>query len=129
MRWFRSRVQLGTRAALFALAVQLMLSFGHLHVKSAQAGPVLASRVLGLMIQPRTEQVVPPAAPTQHHPATLVDEFCAVCAAMQLVGVGAESPALALPDAISRMKLAARAEFASAAVRHSFFDARAPPNA
>jgi hypothetical protein len=128
MRWLRPRVQLGSWAALFALAVQLTLSFGRLHVKGTQPDPILAL-VLELMIQPRTEQVVPPAAPTQHHPATLVDESCADCAAMQLVGVGVESPALALPDAISQMKLAARAEFASAAVRHSFFDARAPPNA
>jgi hypothetical protein len=128
MRWLRSRVQLGSWAALLALAVQLTLSFGHLHVKGTQPDPVLAS-VLELMIQPRTEYVVPPAAPTQHHPATLVDEFCAVCAAMQLVGVGAESPALALPAAIHQIKLVARADLASMAVRHPLFDARAPPDA
>jgi hypothetical protein len=113
MRWFRSRVQLGTRAALFALGVQLTLSFGHLHVNDTQAGPVLASRVLGLMVQPRTEQVAPTLV-LQHHPT---------------LGVGAEPPVLTLPDVIRQTKLTARAEFASAAVRHSFFDARAPPNA
>jgi hypothetical protein len=100
-----------------------------LHVKGTHAGPVLASRVVGLKTQPRTEQVVPRAVPTQHHPATLVDDFCAICTVMQLVGVGVEPPALALPDAIHQMKLDARAEFASAAVRNPFFDARAPPDA
>jgi len=127
MRWLRSRIQLGSWAALFALATQLTLSFGHWHVGSAHAGPVLASRVLGLMIQPRTEQVVPPAIPAQHHPPTVADDFCAICAVMQLAGVGAEPPLLALPDFIQRMQLVAGTEFASAFPRYPFFQARAPP--
>jgi hypothetical protein len=139
MRWLRSRVQLGSWAALFALATQLALSFGHLHVNSAQAGPVLAgqgsagpvsaSRVLGLMIQPRTEQVIPPAVPAQHHLPTVTDDFCAICAVMQLVGIGAEPPAFALPGFIQRLKLVAGTEFASAFRRYPFFHARAPPDA
>ena len=129
MRWFRSRVQLGTRAALFALGVQLTLSFGHLHVNDTQAGPVLASRVLGWMIQSRTEQVFPPGVPAQHHPPTVADDFCAICALMQLVGVAAEPPLLSLPGSIQRMKLVAGTEFASAFSRYPSFQARAPPDA
>ena len=129
MRWLRSRVRLGSWAALFALATQLTLSFGHCHVRSAQAGPASASRVLGVMIQLRTEQLVPPAVPAQHHPPTVADDFCAVCAVMQLVGVGAEPAVLALPGSIQRMKLVAGSEFAWAFPRHPFFHARAPPDA
>ena len=112
---------------MFALAIQLTLSFGHLHVNTTQA--VLASRVLGLAIQPRTEQLVPPEVPTQHHPATLADDFCAICALMQLGGVGDEPPALVLPDSNQQMRLVAVTEFASAAPRYPFFHARAPPDA
>jgi hypothetical protein len=129
MRWLRSRVQLGSWTALFALAIQLTLSFGHCHVRSAQAGPVSASRVLGAMIQPRTEQLVPPAVPAQHHPPTMADDFCAICAVMQLVGVDAEPAVLPLPGSIQRMKLVAGTEFASAFSRHPFFHTRAPPGA
>jgi len=130
MRWLRSSVQLGSWAALFALAMQLTLSFGHSHhVKSAQAGPVLASRVLGWMIQSRTEQVFPPGVPAQHHPPTVADDFCAICALMQLVGVAAEPPLLSLPGSIQRMKLVAGTEFASAFSRYPSFQARAPPDA
>ena len=129
MRWLRSRVQLGSWAALFALATQLTLSFGHLHIKSSQAGPVFASRVLGWIIQPRTEQVVPPGVPAQHHPPTVADDFCAICALMQLVGVAAEPPLLSLPGSIQRMKLVAGTEFASAFSRYPSFQTRAPPDA
>jgi hypothetical protein len=129
MHWLRSRIQLGSWAALFALATQLTLSFGHWHVNGAHAGPVLASRGLESIIQSPTEQVVPPAVPVQHHPRTVTDDFCAICAVMQLVGVAAEPPALALPGSIQRVKLVAGTEFASAFPRYPFFQARAPPDA
>jgi len=32
MRWFRSNIRLGSRLALFALAVQMALSLGHVHL-------------------------------------------------------------------------------------------------
>jgi len=31
MKWFRSNIKHGSRLALFALALQLALSFGHFH--------------------------------------------------------------------------------------------------
>jgi hypothetical protein len=39
MKWFRSNVRHGSRLALFALAIQVLLSFGHFHGSSAQAAP------------------------------------------------------------------------------------------
>jgi hypothetical protein len=39
MKWFRSNVRHGSRLALFALAIQVLLSFGHFHDSSAQAAP------------------------------------------------------------------------------------------
>src|SRR5260370_7977226 len=40
MKWFRSNIRYGSRLALFALAIQFLLSFGHFH-GSAQAAPAL----------------------------------------------------------------------------------------
>jgi hypothetical protein len=85
--------------------------------------------VLELMIQSRTEQVVPPAVPAQHHLPSVADDFCAICAMMQLVGVAAEPPALTLPDSIQRMKRVAGTEFASVFSQYPLFQARAPPDA
>ena len=39
MKWFRSNIKNGSRLALFALALQFALSFGHFH---AIAAPALA---------------------------------------------------------------------------------------
>jgi hypothetical protein len=39
MKWFRSNVRHGSWLALFALAIQVLLSFGHFHGNSAQAAP------------------------------------------------------------------------------------------
>jgi len=41
MKWFRSNVRRLSRLALFALAIQVLLSFGHFHVSGAQATPAL----------------------------------------------------------------------------------------
>jgi hypothetical protein len=41
MKWFRSNLRHGSRLALFALAIQVLLSFGHFHGSSAQAAPAL----------------------------------------------------------------------------------------
>ena len=41
MNWFRKHLKHGSRLALFALAVQFALSFGHFHGIAAQAAPVV----------------------------------------------------------------------------------------
>jgi hypothetical protein len=43
MKWFRSNIKHGSRLALFALAIQLVLSFGHFHGGAAQAAPAIQS--------------------------------------------------------------------------------------
>src|SRR5258708_11146815 len=42
MKWFRSNTRLGSQLALFALAIQFLLSFGHFHGSRAQAASALA---------------------------------------------------------------------------------------
>src|SRR5260370_35028950 len=43
MKWFRSNIKHGSRFALFALALQFALSFGHFHGGVAQAAPAVQS--------------------------------------------------------------------------------------
>jgi hypothetical protein len=41
MKWFRQHIKTGSRLALFALAIQFVLSFGHFHGVAAQAAPAI----------------------------------------------------------------------------------------
>ena len=43
MKWFRSHIKQGSRLALFALAIQFMLSLGHFHAIAALASPAIQS--------------------------------------------------------------------------------------
>ena len=45
MKWFRSNIRHGSRLALFALAVQLALSFGHIHLEQLASRSGIASVV------------------------------------------------------------------------------------
>jgi hypothetical protein len=120
MRWFRTHIGLGARLALFALAVQLVLSFAHVHVADlARAQSVAASLPSGSGGTP---------APKSDGP---VDPGCAICGLIQLAATATPSAAPALPllvttghsrpEAADRLILAASAQFP--------FRARAPPAA
>ncbi len=43
MKWLRSNIKHGARLALFALALQFALSFGHFHEGAARAAPAVQS--------------------------------------------------------------------------------------
>ena len=45
MRWIRTHRRLGSRLALFALAVQLVVSFGHVHLDKIAPSSAAASAV------------------------------------------------------------------------------------
>ena len=44
MKWFRRHIKTGSRLALFALALQFVLSFGHFHFNAAQADPAIQAQ-------------------------------------------------------------------------------------
>jgi hypothetical protein len=82
MQWFRWNRRWGSHVALFALAVQLVLSFGHLHVDEIGLG----------------KSTIAPAANasgSETPPGTVPDrdEVCAICAIISLSG------SLLIPDA------------------------------
>jgi hypothetical protein len=113
MKWFRSNVKYGARAALFALAVQLGLSFGHFHPIAAQAAPSIQS----------TQQL--PAPDSDQH----LGDFCAICAVMAMANAVwlATPPVVLQPYPVNFFRLAADAEFVRVASVRVAFQPRAPP--
>ena len=129
MRWLRSHIRFGSWLALFALTVQFALSFGHVHFDDTSLRSSLAPRALQFAVQPAATFVDSPAAPMQHKPDGLADEFCAVCLVMQLAGLPAMVPELPLPIGNLHILLNPRVEVAFASSPTLFFRARAPPYA
>ena len=124
MHWFRTNVRLVARLALFALAIQIALSFGHVHalgLASANAVPAIAQE---------SGAAVPSAPAPVHKPDGSVGLDCAICALIQLSAISAPSaaPALPLPANVGPSGLHAAPALASAVPPHFLFQARAPPS-
>jgi hypothetical protein len=125
MRWFRSNIRGLTRLALFTLAVQLAVTFGHVHL----------------------DRLIPASAHTQAvpagHAATFVaktdgkgpqspgtaDTDCPICALIQLASSSAPSvaPPLPVPAKLGGTVLPAREAPVVAPSPTLAFQARGPP--
>jgi len=103
--------------ALFALAIQFVLSFGHFHGIAAQASPLAQTFAV----------TQPSSAPDQHQPQPT--EPCAICAVMSLANaaLSASAPVLLLPQAVAFLHLATDAEFVHPDQSRLAFQPRAPP--
>jgi hypothetical protein len=119
MRWFRTNMQFGARLALIALALQLVLTFGHVHAPSAATPTTL-----------QTSQADGTAPQDRYHKG-LADTDCLTCALIQLSAMSAPSvaPELPLPVAFDFVTLQPRIEIAAATAPEASFQARAPPAA
>lgn len=125
MRWFRSRKRAGSYLALFALAFQLAVSFGHVHLEHIAPPSVGASALAGAQIPAADFNA--PSNPTGRE--DLADDCCPICTLIHLAGalVPAEMPLLALPTVAGRLRLELAAEFDLTASHAALFRARAPP--
>jgi hypothetical protein len=125
MRWFRSRSKAGSYLALFALAFQLAVSFGHVHLERI-APPLVGASALAGAQTPATD-LNAPSNPTGRE--GLADDHCPICTLIHLAGalVPAEMPSLALPTVVGRLRLELAAEFDLTASHAALFRARAPP--
>ena len=125
MRWLRSRKRSGSYLALFALAFQLAVSFGHVHVERIAPPSVGASALAGA--QPSADDLNAPSNPTGRE--GLADDHCPICTLIHLAGtlVPAEMSSLPLPTVFSRLRLELAAEFDLTASHAALFRARAPP--
>jgi len=107
MKWLRSSIRRVSHIALFALAIQFALSFGHFHgIQSAQQLPA------------------PNHDPDQHP-----DDVCAICAVVALAStaMAAAPPVLPLPPTIEPARLTMDAPFARPRPARAAFQSRAPP--
>lgn len=127
MRWFRSHIRAGSRLALFALAVQFCLAFGHLHPQdlygSAQR-PLTNAAEIAL---PRAES---PESFSANYAADRSDDFCAICETIFMLGSSAtpEPPKTLTPALIIRpAQHFARTAALFIAPRRGPFQSRAPP--
>jgi hypothetical protein len=125
MRWFRSNLGLGSGLALFALAIQMMLSFGHVHLDKHASPSTQSVMTIG------SGAVFPSERALSHNPDGSPAADCAICALIQLVAnsVPSMAPALPLPARFGSIRLRASAEWISVLSRHSPSQARAPPSA
>jgi hypothetical protein len=124
MCWSRSRSRFGSYLALFALAFQLAVSFGHVHLDKID--PLFAGSAAFASTQPGDE-VSAPSSPTGRE--DVADDCCPICTLIHLAGalVPAAMPALPLPSMFGHLRLAAAVEFDLAASQTALFRARAPP--
>jgi hypothetical protein len=74
MHWIRRNSHFGSGAAMFALAIQLILSFAHIHLKDIQG----SSAVIVSLSQ------LQPNIPNDDDGGTTGQDFCAICLALNL---------------------------------------------
>jgi hypothetical protein len=115
--------------ALFALAVQIVLSFGHVHLYAFS--PDALSQALAKSAAKADEPGValPGSRGPMHKSDNAIDAYCQICASIQLIASSAPSgaPALLLPANLDAIGLHAF-ELALAVSPHVLFQARAPPS-
>jgi len=116
MKWVRANIGLGARVALFALAVQFALSFGHFHAIATPTAP---------SIQSVQQQLPAPGPDTDRH----LDDLCAICTVIALAStaVAASPPSLPLPQSV---ELPLRKTVTAVLDLHALraaFQSRAPP--
>jgi hypothetical protein len=124
MRWFRVNRKSGGRLALLALAVQLVLSFGHIHREDiyGPTHPALANALAAPSNSPQS----PADQPSKH-----TDDYCAICATISLLSNSfvTAAPQLPLPFISSAVEHPDRVGIVFIVPRRAPFQSRAPPAA
>jgi len=136
MAWIRSNIKCVSRIALFALAMQFALSFGHFHpiasaltaaseFSSALSKSSFAGTLIGQVADTRSARQPAPNHDSGEHPG----DICAICAVMAMANavLFATPPTLPLPQIVEFSPLTAEREFARVASASVAFQPRAPP--
>jgi hypothetical protein len=130
MKWLRSNIKHGSRLALFALALQFALSFGHFHGVAAQAAPAVQSGSADSLSAAATAGEDARQQPASNHDSDRQQgDVCAICAVLALANtmLFAAPPLLLLPQAIEILYLSTDAEFIHLNSVRVAFQPRAPP--
>jgi len=121
MRWFRTERRFGSLLALFALAVQLTLSFGHVHLDGVLGETTTTIAAAGSASTPQP-------SPTQH-PSNEATDYCAICAVIHLAATSflPQSPQLAVPLVTENVEHFNRIAVIFLTPQRTPFQSRAPP--
>jgi len=125
MDWFRSNRGVVAWLAFFALACQLLLSFGHVHVGKFSGGSAAWTAV-----EPGNAPADAPSSP-QRSPTGLGGDFCAICANISLANA-LVLPVLAVilaPRLFTEILPWSLAASEPTSFDHVPFNARGPPHA
>jgi hypothetical protein len=117
MHWIRSQARKLSLLALFALAVQFGLSFGHVHAHEAPVSGVSQSASANA------------PTPDSDHDHDTGKDICAICVTVAMANalVDAAPPLLPLPAYVHATRLTATFDDAVTQPRHTAFRSRAPP--
>jgi hypothetical protein len=120
MGWVRNKRRHGAWLALAAMVLQLVLSFGHIHLENLPTGAGVVS--VAASKAPSSQQ--DPAG----HPANEADDYCAICAAIHLASSSflPAAPVLPVPFASRRAEQFAPFTFISISLQRAAFQSRAP---
>jgi hypothetical protein len=126
MRWIRQHIRSATWLALAALAVQVVVTFGHVHAERFSAPSASATAVAAAGASDKAKAA---DGPTQPYRARGADSFCAICASIGLLGTLVLPAAQKLTPArvIVRISKAKSAGTNTAGGLRSSSPARAPP--
>jgi len=119
MKWFRSNIKRVSHVALFALAIQFALSFGHFHgIGADAASAVQVARSLSTP-QPGSDQ-----GPGEHP-----GDICAICVVMALANAAlfTTPPVVLLPQAVAFAYLTPDIDVFRVNLARAGFQPRAPP--
>ena len=129
MDWFRGHRKFGGRLALFALALQFYLSFGHIHPEDIYGSANTSLSNAAKIVLPASDAG---KSLTTDHAANEPDDICAICATMYLLGTSSvpEAPQV-LPVALITRPARHFIRIADAVIapRRAPFQSRAPPTA
>jgi hypothetical protein len=138
MKWFRKHIKTGSRLALFALAIQVVLSFGHFHPLAAAQAAVVQSGLTQINFADIGTSATPDLAvevskkpsPANQDNDQQPGDICAICAVMSLAGhaLFAPPPVLLLPQAAELLLRTTDAECIHLTSAPSAFRSRAPPH-
>jgi len=125
MRWFRSKIWFGTRLALFALALQVVFTSGH--VDGISDG--LASDILSAVVK-QFNAAAPDAQQRPEKSNLAGDDICPICVLIQLVNTSAPAvaPVLPVPGAFVVFRRETLEELQWVPSPHLSFQARGPPS-
>jgi hypothetical protein len=119
MRSFRTNRRSGSWLGLTALALQLVLSFGHVHLEGIRSGtPALLT----------PERLATQPSPAQH-PTHDADDYCAICATIHLASTSflPDPPQLPVPFVSQTVEHFHHLAFIFIAPQRTAFQSRAPP--